>query len=338
GLKTDRLEKYFNQLEESSKRYGTTPEQISKAVDNLADILDAEKSPLYTKEQLLSVVETGMHNIANPSEIDQGYHPTCNVTTTEVYAAARFPEKYTDLLKQVSLTGSYQTSYGTKVTPPANALKPGRDEKNYDLDNANIDKRNQASQIYQMTAVNGVYELGKHSSEKDGKDNGTRYVLGEVRKKPIPNGFIDQGEDLLLDKSGNPKMRNGEPIDGPEFIQDDVVTASEMITGTKMPYIGAPYKLENEANWHFDLPDSERLFKAKQDGQFPMGVPTIRGAHVQTIHDVTRDSSGNTWVLLDNQHGIQKDGWVTLSDLHKTQTQDIQLDPTRKPWQRPDGK
>jgi hypothetical protein len=40
-------------------------------------------------------------------------------------------------------------------------------------------------------------------------------------------------------------------------------------------------------------------------------------------------------VLLDNQHGIEKDGWVTLSDLHRTQTTDVHLEPTRKPWQRP---
>ena len=133
-------------------------------------------------------------------------------------------------------------------------------------------------------------------------------------------------------------MRGGEPIDGPEFIQSDVLAASEMILGKKMPYIGEPYKLETESYWHFDLPTRERLFQAKQDGLFPMGVPTIRGAHVQTIHDVASDISGKTWVLLDNQKGINKDGWVTLEDLHRTQTTDVELEPTRRPWQRPDAR
>lgn len=337
GLKQERVEKYLNQLDATSKRFGTTPEQMSKALDNLTSILSAEKGKLHSREELNTVVETALHNIAFPAEIDQGYHPTCNVTTTEVFAAARFPEKYTDLVKQVSLNGTYVTSYGSTVTPPEKALKPGRDEKGYDLDNGNIDKRNMASQIYQMTAINGVYELGKHSSQKDGKDDGTRYIMGDVRKKPLPNGFVDLGEDLLVNKSGQPKIgRDGDPVDGPEFIQDDVLTASELVVGKKMPYIDAPYKLENEANWHFDLPTSDRLLKAKADGQFPMGVPTIRGAHVQTIHDVTVDSKGTTWILLDNQHGVSKDGWVTLAELHRTQTQAIQLEPTRKPWQRPE--
>ena len=338
GLNTDRLEKYLNNLGAMSQRYGTSPEQLAKALDNLTEILSATGSPLYSRAELNKIVETGMHNIANPTEIDQGYHPTCNVTTTEVYAAARYPERYTDLLRQVALSEKYTTAAGTTLKLPENALRPGRDEKEYDLDKPNADKRNLASQIYQMTAVNGVYELGKHSSEKDGKDNGTRYIMGEFRTKPIPNGWINIGEDLLVDRNGRSKMRGGEPIDGPEFIQSDVLAASEMILGKKMPYIGEPYKLETESYWHFDLPTRERLFQAKQDGLFPMGVPTIRGAHVQTIHDVASDISGKTWVLLDNQKGINKDGWVTLEDLHRTQTTDVELEPTRRPWQRPDAR
>ena len=336
GLKMDRLEKYINEMDATSQRYGTKPEQIAKSLDNLSDILSAEKSPLYSKEELSTIVETGAHNIARPTEIDQGYHPTCNVTTTEVYAAARHPERYTDLLKQVAMSGSYKTSYGQTVTPPTAALLARRDEKMYDLDKPNVDRRNMASMIYQMTAVNGVYELGKHSSQKDQKDNGVRYIMGEVRKQQIPNGYVDLGEDLLVDKNGRQKMgRNGQPVDGPEFIQDDVVTASEMICGEKMPYIGSPYKRSDEAHWRFDIATPERLFKAKADGQFPLGVPTIRGAHVQTIHDVTKDSKGQTWVLLDNQHGQAKDGWVTIDELKQTQTQQMQLEPKRKPADRP---
>ena len=187
-----------------------------------------------------------------------------------------------------------------------------------------------------MTAINGVYELGIHSSEKDGKDNGTRYIMGEVRSKKIPNGSVDLGEDLLVDKTGKMLTRkNGDSIDGPEFIQDDNVTAAKMVTGETMPYLEAPYSLQGETKKHYDLPTSERLLKAKAEGNFPLGVSTMDGNHVQTIHDVLVDSKGSTWVLLDNQHGKAKDGWVPLSDLHKTQSSDLELEPKVRPSQRP---
>ncbi|MBX9689559.1 MAG: hypothetical protein K2X27_22810 [Candidatus Obscuribacterales bacterium] len=340
GINMPRSEKYLNQLDQISRRYNTSPEQMAKALDNLSDILSAEQSPLYSRDELNNIVETALHNLANPPEIDQGYHPTWNVTPTEVFAAAKFPDKYTALLREVSLTGQFTAANGQKATPPKNALKPGRDEKAYDLDKPNSDKRNLASQIYQMTTINAVYELGKHSSEKDGKDNGVRYVMGDVRKEKQADGsVVDLGEDMLINKNGTEVIgKNGKAVHGPEFLQDDNVTASELIVGSKMPYIGAPYKIDGETQWHFDLPTKERLQKCKQDGEFPLGISTLHGNHVQTIHDVTTDAKGQTWVLLDNQHGLKNDGWVTLEELHRTQQTHNELEPSKKAEDRPDRK
>ncbi len=352
GIKSDRFESYLNTLEKCSKRYNSKPEQIALALDNLADILTSkDKSPLYSEDQLKQIVETGLHNIAIPTEIDQGYHPTCNVTTVEVYSAARRPDKYTELLKQIALTGKYKTADGSTVTPPVKALTPGRDEKSYDLDKPNIDKRNIASMVIQMTLINGVYELGRYSRLKDsqtgkGTDDGTRYVMGPLRRKALPNnGWVDLGEDILIDKNGTTKTNKaGDAIDGPEFYHEDVLTASELILGSKMPYIDSPRQrvdidpnsgLETRHPWEFDLPTKERLVKAKENGLLPLGVPTIKGKHVQTIHDVFIDKNGTCYVLLDNQHGAEKDGWVTLADLHKTQQEDIELKPSIRPNELP---
>lgn len=123
---------------------------------------------------------------------------------------------------------------------------------------------------------------------------------------------------------------------GPEFTQTEVLGSSKMMLGYDMPYVGAPVSYDAGGSWKFDLPQSDRLVKAKAEGKLPMGVPTLAGAHVQTIHDVTVDSKGTTWVLLDNQHGEKKDGWVTLRDLHRTQTeQNYECEPTIRRWQRP---
>ncbi|MCC6978600.1 MAG: hypothetical protein IT343_09775 [Candidatus Melainabacteria bacterium] len=356
GLDITRIKGFLTKLDATSARYGTTEKQLVDAMDGLTEILTSTtKSPLYSGTQLEMAFETALHNIACPMEIDQGYHPTCNVTTVEVFAAARHPDKYVALVKEVALTGGFTADDGRVARPPKNALLPGDDENNYDITQPNSDKRNLASQIVQMTLINGAYELGHVLKQKSvRKPDGTteyvmapvtdrRYVLGKRRKKPYGNGFIDLGEDMLVDLNGKGIINSHtkELEDGPAFTQDEVVAASKMWLGYEMPYIATPYMTTTydprtgkttQSPWVYDLPDKARLLKAKADGKFPLGVPTIGGAHVQTIHDVAVDKRGTVWVLLDNQHGTERDGWVPLSDLHSTQkNNNVHLKPNYRP-------
>lgn len=364
GLDTARIKGFLTKLDATSARYGTSEKQLIDAVDGLTEILaSTTRSPLYTGKQLEMAFEAALHNISCPMEIDQGYHPTCNVTTVEVFAAARHPDKYVALVKEIVLTGAFTAKDGRVARPPKNALLPGDDENSYDITQPNSDKRNLASQIVQMTLINSAYELGHVLKQKAvRKADGTtenvmapvtdrRYVLGKRRKKPYGNGFIDLGEDMLVDLNGKGiiNQHTKELEDGPAFTQDEVVAASKMWLGYEMPYIATPYMTTThdprtgkttQSPWVYDLPDGARLLKAKADGKFPLGVPTIGGAHVQTIHDVVVDKRGNTWVLLDNQHGTERDGWVVLSDLHSTQKSNkVHLKPKYRPddlsWNKP---
>lgn len=358
GLDATRVDAYLKQLDQTAARFGTSEKQLVESLDNLTAVLKLSSSVHYDADWRARIVETALHNLAYPSEIDQGYHPTCNVTTVEVFAAARYPDRYTALIKEIVETGKYTTDGGKQVTPPKAALMPGEDEKTYDLAKPNQDKRNIASQIVQMTLINGTYELGlvkklQDVRQPDGSikkemvaQTDTRYILGKKRQKPIPNGYIILGEDLLVDKNGNAKIdpRTGDPVDGPEFTQAEVLESSKMMLGKEMPYIKNPYKtstydpytgVTTETPWIYDLPTKERLLKAKADGMLPLGVPTIGGAHVQTIHDVQIDSQGRCWILLDNQHGDSHDGWVTLEELHRTQQEDLHLKPKYRPHERP---
>lgn len=356
GLDTKRVKGFLTTLGATSARYGTSEKQLIDALDGLTEILTSTlQSPLYNAKQIETAFETALHNIACPMEIDQGYHPTCNVTTVEVFAAARHPDKYVALVKEVVLTGSFTAHDGRVASPPRNALLPGDDENNYDITQPNSDKRNLASQIVQMTLINSAYELGLVLKQKtvrkpDGSTEKVmapvtdrRYVLGKRRKKPIANGFIDLGEDMLVDLNGKGVINSTtrELEDGPAFTQDEVIASSKMWLGYEMPYIATPYMTTThdprtgrttQSPWVYDLPDKARLLKAKSDGKLPLGVPTIGGAHVQTIHDVVVDKRGNTWVLLDNQHGTERDGWVVLSDLHSTQKSNkVHLKPKHRP-------
>ncbi len=345
GLKESRVKEYLKALDARASKYRLKQAQIDAALNDLRAILEdsGSNSPFDAAERS-NLVETALHNIAKPTEIDQGYHPTCNITTVEVYVASKHPDKYAALIKQVALTGKYMTAEGKEVTPPKKAIKPGRDEKAYNLDKPSNDKRNHSSQVFQMTVVNAMYELGK--VERNGRKlTDVRYIMGPVRTKTIPNGWIDLGEDLLVDGNGDAIMENGEEKSDPGFTVQDNINASKLVIGYEMPYIDGPRQEIHTypdgsvvvMPWKYDLPTKDRLLQAKKDGKLPMGVPTLGGAHVQTIHDVVVDKQGTVWVLIDNQHGSSGDGWVTLEDLHRAQQErDFELKPTRKAEDRPE--
>lgn len=337
GIDTDRFGGWIDEFEKNATKYGLKEEQLSKTLDNLRDVLQSGKSPLYNEKQLKTVVETAMHNIARPMEIDQGAHPTCNVTTVEIYAAARHPDEYSRMCKEIATTGKYKTSDGRTVSPPVAALRPGEDESSYDLNKPNTEKRNLASQIVEMTLINGLYELGGVVKDENGRkipQTDTRYVLDKSYWVDIGNNMKQKvGEDRLSDLCGNLKQVKD---NGPGFTQTEVLASCKMMIGYEMPYINNPISADGGQTWKFDYPTADRLLKHKQNNTLPLGVPTLAGNHVQTIHDVSVDSKGTCWVLLDNQHGEKKDGWVTLQDLYRTQSdRNYECEPSIRRWQRP---
>ncbi|MCA9802311.1 MAG: hypothetical protein KC777_10005, partial [Cyanobacteria bacterium HKST-UBA02] len=343
GIDMKRFGGWMKEFEERSVKEKLDPEQVVKTMDNLSDILQTNKSPHFDEQQRKTIVETAMHNIARPLEIDQGSHPTCNVTSTEVYAAVKHPDQYARLLKEVTATGSWTGTDGKTATPPAAALKPGKDESSYDLDTPDSGKRNLASQVVQMTLINAMYETGK-MNDTDAQGNikvdrsDIRYILGPNRTQTmVQNGqriTIDQGEDQLVENGAQVKGKNGQPVDGPEMIQDKVIESCKMFFGEVPPHIeNSGYSDHTGRREYFnDLPDKQRLLDMKAKGELPILTPTMGGMHAQTIHDVWEDpKTGQLWVLLDNQHGEPEvkgserrsgegdgDGWITLETLHKT--------------------
>lgn len=332
GLKEDRFNKWINEFEANAARDKVAPERIVKTMNNLADILTATtKSAHFDKEQLKTIVETGMHNIARYLEIDQGSHPTCNVTSVEVVAARLYPDEYTRLLKEVALTGTWTTFEGKKATATTdykgtdpsgkqqvyNSIKPGKDELKYDVDKPDTGDRNLASQIVQMTLINAMYEHGHMNDVENGKvkvdRSSTRYLMGPNRTQVENTGqgqmTTDLGEDMLM-KDGKPVLgKNGKPVDGgPGMVQDNVLKSAVLFFGVEPPCIQcASYYDDPQTGkrvYGNDLPDKQRLLDMKRDGKLPILTPTMGGMHAQTIHDVWEDPvSGKLWVLLDNQHG-----------------------------------
>ncbi len=329
GLDMVRLKKFCDELESHKSRYSLKDDQFRDTYTALQGLLENKNAKAFCNQaERNELVDETLHNLAKPTEITQGYHPTCNVTTVEVYLAARHPDVYADLINQVADSRTYKTKAGESILVPEKGLLPGEDEKAFDLTKPNDNKRCRASQFIQHTLVNGFYQTGrcKPMGKVVGQDY--QYILGpqtyRTEKYNDPKlgqvtVRIRESEDQLVDGKGKAVLNSlGKPSDGPNVTPSDVVAISEMLLGYKMPYIDAPYKVGNQP-WVFDLPTSARLLKFKQDGQLPLGVPTKAGNHVQTIHDVFVDASGQCWVFIDNQNGDKEDGWVTLQELHKSQ-------------------
>lgn len=334
GINEDRFNKWIKEFEENATKNNVSPEKIVKTMNNFSDILTTkDKSPHYSTEQLKSIVETGMHNITKYLEIDQGSHPTCNVTSVEVVAARQYPDEYTRLLKEISLTGSWTTFDGKKSTPPTkyagtdpdgkaqvyNSLVPGKDETKYDVGKPDTGDRNIASQIVQMTLINAMYELGHMNKVDKGTGKVTvdksdvRYLMGpnrvQVENTPQGQVTIDIGEDLLLEK-GKPVLgKDGKPTKGgPDFVQDNVLKSAEIFFGEVPTYIGCTGWYDDpqtgKREYNNDLPTKETILDWKKNGKMPVLTPTMGGAHSQTIHDAWEEpGSGKIWILLDNQHG-----------------------------------
>ena len=363
GLNEDRFNKWIKEFEEHAADDKVAPEKIVKTMNNLSDILTTAKpSPNFDKTQLKTIVETSMHNVARYLEIDQGSHPTCNVTSIEVVACRIHPDEYTRLLKEVCLTGTWKTSEGTVATPPNglkgtdpdgkpqvyNTLKPGKDEVKYDVGKPDTGDRNLASQVFQMTLINAMYETGHMNTVKDGKivedRSGMRYLMGPNRVEIERNSSgqvvstLDLGEDLLMKADMKPLLgNNGKPAaGGPGMNQSHVIESAKLLFNEVPEAIECTGYYDDpqlhKRVYNNDLPTKQRLLDLKKNGKMPILCPTMGGLHAQTIHDVWEDAkSGVLWILLDNQHGEPEvkgkgrtsgegdgDGWITLEQLHKT--------------------
>lgn len=341
GLDLKRIKVRMDELEARKTKHSLNDDQIVaayEAVTRMLTVTATGTNKQFDATQVNTLAELTLHNLARPRSIDQGNHPTCNVTTLEVYMAARHPDIYADLVAQVAISGSYLTSSQERISPPTTALAPGLDEMAFDIDAPPSNKRNHASQLVQMTLVNGVYETGRYHEKQDSKGNkldrtGWRYIVGPPVKTYFRVGnqwAYSTDEDQLLDENSKPVIgRDGKAVRSPNLIGDDILEASDMVLGYKMPYLDAPYQITGQP-WVYDLPTASRLLKFKADGKLPLGVHTMGGIHVQTIHDVV-EKNGTCWVLIDNQRGEKDDGWITLDTLHKTQkSMNYQFTPVKQ--------
>lgn len=161
GVNMERFRGHMDYFEERSRKWaetglkGPSEAQIAKTYENLSKLMEGSGKDVFNKADRAKLAEEAMYNISTPWKINQGYNPTCNMTTGEVYIASRAPEKYAEILGQVASTGMYRTAGGKEVNPGIRAFQPTPEERNFDPDRQyQSNTRNWASHIVQHVGIN----------------------------------------------------------------------------------------------------------------------------------------------------------------------------------------
>lgn len=343
-----RFEDRMKTMEETYKKQGLSPEeahkkaqeQTAKTFENISRLMEAKDNPATgvdeTKRMVLA--EQIMSQAATPTSIDQGSHPTCNVTTVESRTYTTNPAEASKLVVDVATTGEYVCKDGKHIKVDAGSMVP------YDAAETNPPKdggRSYASQIFQVTAVNihyqkdGDWRYEQHKPDYTAKppDNGER--LMDYSETPPKEMELSLWEEYI-------EGREESELHAPGLSDEEIVDIDTELNGEqKSWYIrhgedgddGKVSEVESEK----ELQD--KIAQAKAEGKLPIVVKvhtgnepfyTDSGAgaaggsggwHVVTIRDYQEGPPA--MVKIDNQWGSSVDhntdsSMVSVHDLYQT--------------------
>ena len=199
-------------------------------IAKLMEAPDNPNVPLNADDRTKLALEI-MHKAADPTSIDQGGKGTCNVATVESRTFTRDPAAAAKAIVDVATTGEYTAADGTKVRPDPGSIKPDVEVKNPSDYFKN--PRDHADQIFQVTAVNAVWQT--HDLTVQDGHGGTRtYPRGTVEyRQTDPITGAENGEGLY-DKSKHPAeliLENGRPVNHPHVDGNQITDLSNTITG-----------------------------------------------------------------------------------------------------------
>ncbi|MBF2052909.1 MAG: hypothetical protein IGS03_05505 [Candidatus Sericytochromatia bacterium] len=176
-----------------SQRHG------SQAVDQVAEqLLDFHQNgnPIdgVSKDQ---IVRNALHDIAFPSDIDQGNYGTCGAAALQMKMALEQPADYTRALTALSQNENYRTPGGATMRP------------NNTWQQDNNDNRNMSARIMQNAIMNlarqGMIWDGSYDSADDENDSGLtrsqqnaalRQLTGNSDYTNESSGLITSRQDL----------------------------------------------------------------------------------------------------------------------------------------------
>ncbi|MBX9720706.1 MAG: hypothetical protein K2X81_04880, partial [Candidatus Obscuribacterales bacterium] len=273
------------QIESNLRRSGLSSEQAqtdahAQVKQTYRDLTKLLESPNKENIELgasrkMQVVRQIMQQAADPRCIDQGNHPTCNVTDVEIRTYARTPAEATKLVVDLLVDGQYQAKgekyqstgdgkrQGVIVSLDNESLKPHGSAKQV----LNQDgERSYASQIFQTAAINIGYKL--------------EYRKESYRQVEPNHGITDDANDN--NDGGDRFVRRAVagiakeiPVQDPNIKDKLIVQIGNAISGTDKGDWLINYGIPNEGPaTSVDSPEMlwQKLKDAKEQGNFPIVI------------------------------------------------------------------
>ena len=319
-------------------------EEIIGTYREVARMLEAPNEKPIPPGERETVAMQVMHHAADPTTIDQGQHPTCNVATAEARLYTRSPSSVARVVADTAINGEYKT----RGTPPM-TIKLDRQSLQPDQEAMfhppNSQDRSYASQLFQVTAVNVAWE-------KANQRDGTK-IAYEQHESTSP----DDSGGRLVDYAKKPpevkKNKDGSPKDNPGITNDEIIDIYNEVAGTREDkfLIERPY-WTTRASSKVDSPEAlgARLADMKMNGELPAIIYIHTGKepfytdsgggaaggsggwHVVSVTDYHPAEAGPppkpARVEIDNQWGEQVDRKgnqeVDVAVLHETMSSPYQ--------------
>jgi hypothetical protein len=298
-----------------------SPEEVAKTYEQMSKLLNADNSKSVVKAPERALLAEGlMHQIAFPSDTDQGVYNTCNVTTVAEKTMTKNPSKAAEMVATTALTGQWTAADGKVIKIDPGSLTPGVQES---VDPHVENTRSYATQVLNLVMANDALQ---------------RRVPPEtyVQRKPDHSVPGDSGE-RRLDASGHeiktmqwdPKNDTWKslPDDSPALTDHEIAQVGARLNGHENHLI-SPGNGQSGVDDVRGVEQFEaRLHQFQQQGEFPITI-NVDGNHAPIPVGNETPGIGNHVVTIDgydenthevhisNQWGVASDKWVAVKDLY----------------------
>ena len=188
---------FLESVEKFAKRTDINDKEKAETYSELSRLLESKSDRVFNSTERALLAEQLIWHVANPTENQQGYNPTCQVTAIRGKLLYDHPAAFARVMTDVITTGEYKTADGSIIKPPTASLRPSKnsDEEKFP---GHASARTWLGKISDVTLVNThwqrstvtpgglavekgklIYQPDPSHIQKDAKGNALKGDTGE---------------------------------------------------------------------------------------------------------------------------------------------------------------
>jgi hypothetical protein len=315
----ERLARDMQSFENRAGKQPLSANEVANTYDQMSQLIDAKEGAVPKEDRILAA-ETFAHHLADPTNIDQGRHGTCNVTTLEEHLVTRNPSTAAEIVTTTALTGQWVAPDGKTIKLDQGSMVPGVEERSNRLQDG---QRSYATQLMNLALVNDTtqrqanpmfYSMDKPSA---GGDNGERLKFADGRD--VTKDDLFHNGDKTAWNSTFVKASDISLSAGRLTGEHDVVIAnkdaerSPALVNVESEQSLAQALKEQKANGHWPA----IVLVNAADPMFKDAVGANVGADSWHVLSVTDFDEKTNQVKLSNQWGKANDITTDVSSLYR---------------------